>query len=87
MSLDKINAVFEGGGSILVWLNVIQLIKDKQVKGVHWGPPIFFMLWGYWNMLYYPSLHQWFSTLGGAMLALGNTVWVSLMIKYLRKES
>jgi hypothetical protein len=84
-SSDTINALYEGIGSVLVWLNVRALQRDKQVKGLHWGPPIFFTTWGYWNMFYYPSLHQNWSAIAAASLAIANTVWVLLSWYYVRK--
>jgi len=79
---DLINSAFEGGLGALVWLNFHQLLRDKTVKGTHWFPPVFVTIWGYWNLWYYPSLHQWCSFVGGASLALANTAWLALAIHY-----
>lgn len=81
---DLVNGLFELGGGLLIWVNVRQLNKDKEVKGVHWGPTVFFTAWGYWNCFYYPHLDQWFSFVGGLFIVTGNTAWVTLMIKYWR---
>lgn len=83
MTPDTINGFFEGGGSVLLWLNVRQLIRDRGVvKGVHFGPIIFFALWGVWNLYYYPALHQTWSTIGGIDVMLANIVWLSLYAWY-----
>lgn len=82
MNPDLINGLFEFFGSIMLWRNVYQLHKDKQVKGVHWGPTLFFFLWGLWNLFYYPSLTQWWSFTGGLSIVIANGVWFSQMYKY-----
>jgi len=83
LSPDIINGLFEFIGSLMLWRNVRQLYRDKQIKGVTWGTTTFFMMWGYWNMFFYPHLNQWFSFLGGCSITLANTVWVGQMVYYL----
>lgn len=80
--LDLINGLFEIAGAVAVWRNVVKLYKDKQIRGVDWRLWIFFSSWGIWNLYYYPSLDQWFSTIGGAIMVIANLVWVFLAIKY-----
>ena len=82
MQPDLINGLFETAAGILLWNNVRVLFKDKKVRGYSGMAVIFFCLWGYWNLFYYPSLGQWFSFLGGLNVVLANTVWVGLMLKY-----
>jgi hypothetical protein len=82
---DVINGTFELLGGILLFTNVVQLFKDKQLKGVRIIPTALFMLWGYWNLFYYPNLNQWYSFIGGLVVVAANTVWVILAIYY-RKE-
>jgi hypothetical protein len=83
---DIINGLFELFGGSMVWMNVRQIAKDKAVKGVHWLPTLFFSSWGYWNLYYYPHLHQWMSFIGGLCIVAGNTCWVVLMLKYWNRE-
>lgn len=82
MLLDIINGSFELAGAFIQWIQVRQILKDKEVKGVHWLPIMFFSSWGLWNLYYYPSLEQYFSFLGGLLLTTANTVWLVLIIKY-----
>jgi hypothetical protein len=79
---DLINGLFEGVGAALLWLNVRQLLRDKQVKGVHWGPVVFYVLWGCWNLVYYPALQQRASFVGGIGVMLANAVWLCLLLRY-----
>ena len=81
---DLVNGVFEGGGSLLIWLNIRRLLKDKKVEGVSLIPTAFWTIWGYWNLYYYPSLHQWLSFAGGLGVVWGNTVWIAFAIYYTR---
>lgn len=76
MSPDVINGCFEIGGAAVLALNVKRLHRDRRIAGVHWGPTLFFALWGLWNLFYYPSLGQWWSTVGGCLLVLVNIIWL-----------
>ena len=82
---DLINGLFEFTGGLLLWGNCWKIIKDKKIRGVFIFPTMFFGLWGYWNLFYYPHLKQWFSFLGGLFVVLANTTWVILAIYYKRK--
>jgi len=79
---DAINAFFEFFGGILVWYNVFKLYRDKEVKGVSVVTVLFFSVWGFWNVYYYPVLGQFLSTIGAIFIALGNAVWVVLASYY-----
>lgn len=82
MSPDLINGGFEFIGSAMIWMNVRQLWKDKMTRGVHWGATTFFTSWGFWNVYYYPYLHQYWSFAGGLSIVLANCAWLYLMWKY-----
>jgi hypothetical protein len=83
---DFVNGMFEFLGGMFIIANILKLWRDKSVKGV-WPPAVaFFTTWGFWNLYYYPSLGQWFSTICGAIIAFFNTIWVILLFYYQRKE-
>ena len=82
MSPDLINALFEGIGSLLIWKSIIRLHRDKKIRGVHWMPIMFFCLWGYWNLFYYPHLEQWYSFAAGISMVTSNTIWILQMLYY-----
>lgn len=84
---DLINGAFEFTAGLMTWLNVRQIIKDKKVRGYNLKVFMFFTLWGYWNLYYYPSLNQWWSFYGGISIMLANTIWLMLAIYYKRSES
>lgn len=84
MWMDLTNGIFETIGAMCVLLNVHRLHVDREIRGVHWAPTIFFTSWGLWNVVYYPSLGQWWSTAGGALLVLANLWWLVLVWRYRR---
>ena len=81
---DATNGLFECLGGWFVVLNIWKLLKDKQVKGIHWGSTFFFTTWGLWNLWYYPHLGQWVSFAGGVFICTANIVWAVLRIYYNR---
>lgn len=85
MSPDLLNGLFELFGSVMTWMNVHRVWKDKGYAGLHPAAIAFFWSWGVWNLYYYPHLDQWFSFLGGVSLVAANTSWVVLMRTYGRK--
>lgn len=76
-----INGLFELVGAYFTWRNYFQLRKDRDLKGIWWPLIAFMTAWGFWNIVYYPSLGQWFSFAGGIMLVGGNAFWVNLALK------
>ena len=83
---DKINGMFELLGGFFVMMHCIRLLRDKKVRGVSFIATAYFTLWGFWNIYYYPFLSQWASFLGGLTIVAMNSLWISLMIYYIRKE-
>ena len=79
---DIINGLFELGASLFGAINLGVLWRDKKVRGFSKVSFSFFVLWGYWNLHYYPSLNQWVSFIGGILLTTVNTAWILLAIYY-----
>lgn len=79
---DLINAVFELGGSITIWLHTRKIIQDRGHAGVSVWSVAFMILWGVWNLWYYPSLNQWLSFFAGCSICLANVVWLGFLIYY-----
>lgn len=79
-----INGLFELVAAAFVSLHIIQLLKDKAVKGVSIVATVFFFAWGVWNVYFYPSQKLWWSFYGGIAVALANLVWVILLVYYKR---
>ena len=83
---DKLNGVFELLGGFFIMLSCIRLYRDKKVRGVSFVHIAYFTLWGYWNIEYYSNLDQWVSLIGSLTVTLVNTVWLGMLLYYLRKE-
>lgn len=82
MSPDLINGLFEIFSGLFVLNHCRVILKDKQVAGVSIISVLFFVVWGMWNLYYYPHLGQNISFYGGIFICFANIVWVSLLIKY-----
>ena len=81
---DTVNGVYEMGGAVALAWNCVTTYKDKEIKGLSIASMIFFTSWEYWNLYYYPSLNQWMSTVGDAVMVLFNTIWLGQAIYYSR---
>jgi hypothetical protein len=81
---DAVNGCFELLGGVLLWMSVQRLWREREVKGVYWPATAFFGMWGWWNLLYYPSLGQWCSFVGGLVVVTANTTWVVLFLWFRR---
>lgn len=82
MSPDAVNAFFELGGAVLIWMNVRALYRAKMVRGVY--PPVmaFYAAWGVWNLFYYTAINQPLSWWAGLGVVAGNLVWCALAWTY-----
>jgi hypothetical protein len=83
---DLVNAVFELGGAIISWINVIALWRHKQVRGVFWPLSFFWTAWGLWNLYYYAALNQRLSWVAGCVLTSASVAWFVLATYYTHKE-
>ncbi len=80
--LDTINGLFEIFGGIIGLLNIFQIIKDKEVKGISYLVTIFFTLWGIWNCYFYYNLMLYMSLVGSLSMTIVNMVWLILVFKF-----
>src|SRR5271170_6498624 len=79
---DQINGIIEFLGSLFTLNSCRILYGHKMVRGVSVLSTTFFFLWGFWNTIWYPFLHQPFSFVGGALMAFSNLINVALMVYY-----
>ena len=80
---DAINGFYEVCGALVVWLSVIQIRKNKVVKGYNPMVTWFFATWGLWNLYYYYHLDQPISWYGGMALFVVNCIWLGHLYYYL----
>jgi hypothetical protein len=79
---DVVNAIFECGGAVILWMNVHRLYQDKKVSGVSIAPFVFYAAWGIWNPFYYQNLGQTLSAIAGIGVLLANLAWLALFFWY-----
>ena len=80
--MDYINAGFEIGGSLALWLNVYAIHKAKGYAGIHLAQTGFVMLWCLWALIFYAHLNQWASFVAGINVALAYATWTFLAFYY-----
>jgi hypothetical protein len=83
---DIVNGLFEFGIAIPLAKGVLMLRKDKVVRGFYWPTIAWTTAWGLWNLYYYPSLGQWWSFVGGALVVSVNITWLSHVFYYMRQQ-
>lgn len=79
---DFINGLFEGLASFMVLNHCRVLRQHCEVRGVSLLSTAFFLLWGIWNLFYYPSLGQIWSCIGGGCVVIANSVYLFLLLRY-----
>lgn len=79
---DYINALFEFGGAVAVFLSVLRTLRERRMAGVSGAHVAFFLSWGLWNLFYYPNLEQMWSFAAGILLTLVNLAFALLWLKY-----
>lgn len=80
--MDVGNAVFECSGGLFVALNAWDIWKKKAVAGQTLTALFFFTMWGIWNLFYYPSQNQWWSTVGAWSIMIVNSVQIYLVFRF-----
>lgn len=85
--VDLINACFEGGGAVLLTLNVRRILRDKSVQGISLIPTFWWTAWGFWNVAYYHAVACPVSMWAGVAVVSVNAVWVGLALHYKWRES
>lgn len=79
---DLINGSFELLAAAAVLNNCWTVWQHKQVRGVSIASTAFFLLWGVWNLYYYPYLDQFFSFAGGIAITIANIIYVALLVRF-----
>ena len=82
MGFDALNSVFQATGGILTFLHVKEVVRFQTWRGAHWGPVLFYFLWGVWSVAFYGYLGFPLSTAASAMPALGNGAYLLVMWRY-----
>lgn len=83
---DNVNGMFEFLSGFFILLHCLKMYQDKKVRGVSMLAAVYFTSWSYWNLHYYPNLGQWYSFIGGGFTTICHTIWLSMILYYIRKE-
>lgn len=83
---DLVNGLFECLGGVMLFYNCWRVYLDKAIQGVSIGVTSFMMVWGFWNLYFYPHLGQWLSFSGGIIIVIANTLWVAMAWYYTRQS-
>ena len=73
--MDLINSAFVLVAVAMAALDLKQVRKDRQVKGLHFATAILFTVWPFWDLFYYASLGQTFSLFACTVLATLRGFW------------
>ena len=85
--MDLANALFEAGGSIFILNHARVLFQQKLVRGVSMLSVFFFSCWGVFNIFYYSHLEQQFSWYAGIAVLIANSIYLSMLFHYRKKEN
>ncbi len=84
---DQINSVFIFVAGVFYALNLITLIKDKDVKGISKLSIIFFSVWNLWTLFFFFQTSEfWWTIAAYVIVAILNVIYLFFMFKYLRKN-
>lgn len=62
--------------------HIVQLYKDKQVKGVSLIPTYVFIATNIFEVVYFYRLGDIMPTIGSAMMLVSNIIWLSMALYY-----
>ena len=82
LSSDQFNALLALSGACFLLPSIFEAYKKKLVVGIHWSTPLFFTSWSLWNIWYFHSLDQPYSTVGALSMFIVDIVWLGLILKY-----
>jgi hypothetical protein len=82
---DKINAIFQIFNSIFLSFNVIRLYRDKNVAGVSLTTTLYFVVFNWFNVIYFFNINQPFSFICSIACAIVISIWSGQMIYYKRR--
>ena len=86
MKVDFVNSMFTLGGAYFLWYNVLQLYRDKEVKGTSLLSTSFFLFLSIWQVIYYWENGHLLSILTGLLAVGANFTWVVLARKYNNRD-
>ena len=84
MTFDFINSALVVLSCLFVIPTLVCTYRHKKVVGVHWITPLFFTVYGFWNIAYFWYLGQMFSVGASGAMLVCNIAWLIMVLKYSR---
>ncbi len=86
---DQINSGFVLMAALFYVLNLLKLMKDKEIKGISKISIGFFSLWNVWTLFFFIKVSEYWWTIGAYIIVtILNIAYITLMIKYgLKKDA
>jgi hypothetical protein len=86
MTNDLINGLIEVGFITPSLVNLLQLMKDKELKGSNvWTMPVW-SLYGIWFTYFYANLHQFWSMTATIVSTVFWTIYTTLAFYYVYRS-
>ena len=79
---DAVKGILELVGASAVLVNVIRIIKDKELKGVSFYYILFSVVANGYAMYFYYILQQWYAFWGVTIYTILVTLWMMLVLGY-----
>lgn len=84
---DAIHATFGVLYTLITFLNILALNRDKKVRGISIHYMGFVCLFSTWNIFYLFNLEQYVAASSAVTYLTVNLIWITQMLYYLRLES
>ena len=79
---DAVKGILELVGASAVLVNVIRIIKDKELKGVSFYYILFSVVANGYAMYFYYILKKWYAIRGVTIYTILVTLWMMLVLGY-----
>lgn len=82
MTDEQVLTAFFTACSIVCWLSIRALVRDRSVKGVSTIPTWVFLSTNAYEVFFFGEHEQWFAVLGAVGMTLANASWLTLFWWY-----
>lgn len=82
MSIEQLLAYCFAACTVVCWLNVYRIVKDKEVSGVSVIPTGVFLVTTIVEIFYFSARFEWWNAAGAFGMFSGNLTWIILYIIY-----
>lgn len=76
--VDLVNSCFVAGGAVVIWANVLRLLRDRNVAGINLWGQCYYACWVSWSVAMYTAVGLSVSVVLAVLGAAGYWTWVLL---------